>query len=75
MSAQVIGAIVAGQPKTAPSNPIKWFHLAFAFIIVFAIIIYFREEIYTFSKGQRCLLGNLGFGSGCSNRPMPEDAL
>lgn len=47
---EVIGAIVCGPPKAPNSNPIKWFQLAFAFILVFGVIIYFREEIYTFSK-------------------------
>jgi hypothetical protein len=49
---EVIGAIVSGPSKSSSSNPLRWFHLGLVFIIGFAFIIYFREEIYTFSKGE-----------------------
>jgi hypothetical protein len=53
----VVGAIVssAAAPPKAPNNPMKAFQVAFVFIFIFALVIYFREEIYTFSKGEQCL--------------------
>lgn len=50
----VVGAIVssAAAPPKAPNTPVRLFQLAFIFILVFASVIYFREEIYTFSKGE-----------------------
>ncbi|GAX73779.1 hypothetical protein CEUSTIGMA_g1230.t1 [Chlamydomonas eustigma] len=44
----VIGAIVnASAPAKSASNPNRWFQFAFFFIIVFGMILWFREEIYT----------------------------
>uniref|UniRef100_A0A6U2H4R0 Uncharacterized protein n=1 Tax=Chlamydomonas euryale TaxID=1486919 RepID=A0A6U2H4R0_9CHLO len=47
----VVGAIVssAAPPPKPPNTPVRFFQLALAFILVFACVIYFREEIYTFS--------------------------
>ncbi|KAG1679407.1 hypothetical protein FOA52_007698 [Chlamydomonas sp. UWO 241] len=55
----VVGAIVgSAAPPKAPNNPIRFFQLALVFILVFAGAIYYREEIYTFSKevGKRPIL-------------------
>eukprot|EP00195_Chlamydomonas_chlamydogama_P012010 CAMPEP_0202894900 /NCGR_PEP_ID=MMETSP1392-20130828/4198_1 /ASSEMBLY_ACC=CAM_ASM_000868 /TAXON_ID=225041 /ORGANISM="Chlamydomonas chlamydogama, Strain SAG 11-48b" /LENGTH=145 /DNA_ID=CAMNT_0049579737 /DNA_START=97 /DNA_END=534 /DNA_ORIENTATION=- len=52
---EVVGAIVSSavsQPKAAP-NPNRWFQFALAFVIIFALVVYFREEIYTVTKDVR----------------------
>ena len=33
-------------------NHCRWFQLAFVFIVLFAVVLWFREEIYTVSKGD-----------------------
>ncbi|GFR48560.1 hypothetical protein Agub_g10461 [Astrephomene gubernaculifera] len=50
---EVISAIVASatpQPSTSRSNPNRWLVIGFFFLLIFASIVYFREEIYTFTK-------------------------
>ncbi|GLC50194.1 hypothetical protein PLESTB_000352700 [Pleodorina starrii] len=48
---EVISAIVssAAAPATRVANPNRWLQLGFFFVVVFACIVYFREEIYTFT--------------------------
>jgi hypothetical protein len=49
----VIGAIVnASAPAKPALNPNRWFQFAFVFIVVFAMILWFREEIYTMTTGK-----------------------
>eukprot|EP00798_Chlamydomonas_sp_ICE-L_P019751 gene19751-26443_t len=47
----VVGAIMGSTatPKQSTTQN-KWFLLGFAFIVCFGIVVYFREEIYTFTK-------------------------
>lgn len=50
---EVISAIVTSAtagPAHRVSNPNRWLIAGFFFVIIFASIIYFREEIYTFTK-------------------------
>ncbi|EFJ47594.1 hypothetical protein VOLCADRAFT_91879 [Volvox carteri f. nagariensis] len=48
---EVISAIVssAATPPPRTSNPNRWLQIGFFFVLVFACIVYFREEIYTFT--------------------------
>lgn len=49
---EVVGAIVSSATKREQSRDYLgnlWIKFAFAFIFVFALIVYFREEIYAFS--------------------------
>ncbi|KAG2438136.1 hypothetical protein HXX76_005745 [Chlamydomonas incerta] len=48
---EVISAIVtsASSPPQRASNPNRWLLFGFFFLVVFASIVYFREEIYTFT--------------------------
>ncbi|KAG2491358.1 hypothetical protein HYH03_010357 [Edaphochlamys debaryana] len=47
---EVISAIVnSAQPTPRQSNPNKWLLVGFFFVVIFASIVYFREEIYTFT--------------------------
>lgn len=51
----VIGAIVASAgPNRPKSDPNRWLGLAFIFVMVFAGCVYFREELYTVSRGEWC---------------------
>ncbi|GLC33268.1 hypothetical protein PLESTM_000042600 [Pleodorina starrii] len=63
---EVISAIVssAAAPATRVANPNRWLQLGFFFVVVFACIVYFREEIYTFTTGTLPALSSLCFHRG-----------
>ncbi|GIL76450.1 hypothetical protein Vretifemale_6008 [Volvox reticuliferus] len=48
---EVISAIVnsASSPPPRTSNPNRWLQIGFFFVLMFGCIVYFREEIYTFT--------------------------
>ncbi|GLI64808.1 hypothetical protein VaNZ11_008215 [Volvox africanus] len=50
-SVEVISAIVnsASSPPPRTGNPNRWLQIGFFFVIIFGCIVYFREEIYTFT--------------------------
>ncbi|KAL6762698.1 hypothetical protein V8C86DRAFT_1784523, partial [Haematococcus lacustris] len=44
---EVAAAVIAGaQPRAPASNPNKWMQLSLLFVMVFAVVVYFREEIW-----------------------------